>query len=130
MIQYMSVMLASYLFLLLSYPETAISFRAKSLRVNLQRSRQLSFANGDQQFRIALQSQNVRNALQDNAARTTSVTLRSTTSVDEVDQSTLKASLKDLIRTPLHNDRAGIVIIAGFEAFNIQLYRKAAALVM
>lgn len=125
----MSVMLASYLFLLLSYPGTAISFRAKSLRVTLQRNHQLSFANGDHTFRNGLQSQHVRNALQDNV-RTTSVTLRSTTLVDEVDQSTLRAPLKDLIRTPLHNDRTGIVIIAGFEAFNIQLYRKAAALVM
>jgi hypothetical protein len=123
----MIVILASYLLLLLSYPETAISFRAKSHRITLLKNRQL--ANGDQQHRNTLRRKHTRNALQDNL-RTTSFTLRSTTLIDEVDQSTSRASLKDLIRTPLHNDRKGIVIIAGFEAFNVQLYRKAAALVM
>ena len=38
-------------------------------------------------------------------------------------------SLKDLLRQPPPppGRRSGIVIIAGFESFNIQLYRKAAA---
>jgi hypothetical protein len=123
----MIVILASYLLLLLSYPETAISFRAKSHCITLLKNWQL--ADRDQQPRSTLRRKHTRNALQDNV-RTTSFTLRSTTLIDEVDQSTSRASLKDLIRTPLHNDRNGIVIIAGFEAFNVQLYRKAAALVM
>ena len=117
MIPYMIVILALYLLLLLSYPQYATSFKTKSHGSTLLTHRHLSLVNRD------------RNALQDNV-RTASVTLRSTTLVDEIDQSTSRASLKDLIRTPLHQDRTGIVIIAGFEAFNVQLYRKAAALVM
>lgn len=42
----------------------------------------------------------------------------------------VKPTLKQLLRTPTASKRNGIVIIAGFEAFNVQLYRKAAALVM
>jgi hypothetical protein len=41
-----------------------------------------------------------------------------------------KPTLKQLLRTPAPSKRNGIVIIAGFEAFNVQLYRKAATLVM
>ena len=42
----------------------------------------------------------------------------------------VKTTLKQLLRTTSLSTRNGIVIIAGFEAFNVQLYRKAAALVM
>jgi hypothetical protein len=123
------VVLASYLLLLLSYPETSVSFRTKLHCTALPKNWRLSFANGYQQLRNTLERKHARNALQDNVP-TTTFTLRSATLVDEVDQSASRTSLKDLIRTPLYHDRNGIVIIAGFEAFNVQLYRKAAGLVM
>ena len=46
------------------------------------------------------------------------------------DDISVKTTLKQLLRTSSPSIRNGIVIIAGFEAFNVQLYRKAAALVM
>lgn len=46
------------------------------------------------------------------------------------DNISVKTTLKQLTRTTSPSTRNGIVIIAGFEAFNVQLYRKAAALVM
>lgn len=46
------------------------------------------------------------------------------------DDISVKTTLKQLLRTTSLSTRNGIVIIAGFEAFNVQLYRKAAALVM
>lgn len=46
------------------------------------------------------------------------------------DIKTPPSSLKELLRKPLYTPptkRSGIVIIAGFESFNILLYRRAAA---
>lgn len=125
----MIAFIASHLLLLLSYLGTTKSFTAKPLFISQLKSAQLNLVIGNQRCRNFLRKQYSQRALQENV-RTTSATLRSTTLVEEIDQSTPRASLKDLIRQSTKQDRAGIVIIAGFEAFNVQLYRKAAALVM
>lgn len=41
------------------------------------------------------------------------------------DNTSLKTTLKQLIRTTNPSTRNGIVTMAGFEALNVQLYRKA-----
>ena len=93
-------------------------------------------------FTVGFKTSKLRFALQsDNELRQDSTqkfhgsrkALLDTESPISVDEKILKpaalSTLRELLQQPIPTKRNGIVIIAGFEAFNIQLYKKAAALI-